>query len=65
MHKCPSCNKFSAIYDFDEKNFLCECGYVEKVKPEIRNCYECGRAFNFYTDFDPSGCKKCGKSFVD
>jgi hypothetical protein len=66
MFKCNKCGKFTARYIYSEKKYECtECGYEEKVVPQIRYCGGCGLPFTYYCDIDPSYCKKCSHSFLD
>jgi primosomal protein N' len=66
MFECEKCHLKTARYDPVEHAMKCkECGYIEKIEPTQALCYKCGYPYIKYTWFDPCGCSKCGKSFVD
>ena len=65
MFQCDKCEKFKLNYDYKNKTFICSnCGYTKVIKPEKSTC-SCGKVYEKYTWFDPSGCSKCNQSFVD
>lgn len=67
MYRCNACHS-QAVYDFEEHLFRCRdaaCGAEERVTPRIHRCTRCGHHYLEYTWFQPSGCEKCGKSFVE
>lgn len=52
-------------YNYEAKGYQCpNCKHIEKVLPKRRKCF-CGHEYDEYTRFDPSGCPKCYRSFVD
>ena len=61
--ECPKCHG-EMEYEFATHSFKCKCGYIEKMKPTTGYCPRCGRAYQRFNWFDPSGCI-CGYSFVD
>lgn len=64
--QCASCDKWTARYDFENKEFVCrECGHHEPAKEVAEKCYGCGRTIRVRTWFDPSSCPFCHKSRVD
>jgi hypothetical protein len=63
---CEKCGEFESIYDYDKKLFICNsCGHIVYVRWQLKKCWNCGQYYTYYTFFDPSGCHRCGKSFVD
>ena len=65
MFKCPSCEKPTMIYKSLQQKMICPCGYHEILKGKEKICRRCANSYIEYTWFDPSGCKNCGRSFVD
>lgn len=63
--QCPKCEQETLLYDYKDHCYLCECGYEYEEKPHKRKCFSCGETYLEYTFFDPSGCNRCHKSFVD
>lgn len=63
--RCPNCNKIMK-YNQEQKKCLCKaCGVKIAVRPNEETCDCCGQEYLKYTWFDPSGCEKCYRSFVD
>ena len=65
MFQCNKCKEYKLKYDYTNKKYICsDCGYKEIIKPEKIRC-SCGKVYDKYTWFDPSGCPKCNLSFID
>lgn len=65
MFECQKCKKWDADYDYKTKEMVCNsCGHREKIIPTKNRCH-CGYTYLEYTWFDPSGCPKCRRSFVE
>lgn len=67
MQVCNNCghSDFMFPYNYEFKSLICpDCGHVMKVEPVKRRC-RCGHVYKEYTWFDPSGCSKCHRSFID
>lgn len=63
---CTQCGERHARYNFAAKTFDCDaCRTRQQVIPARRTCPRCGYEYKEYTWFDPSGCVRCHKSFVD
>ena len=66
MFPCDNCEKPTSIYNYKDKKMVCsECGHEQDVKPYKTKCFSCGEPYLEYTWFDPSGCDKCNRSFID
>jgi hypothetical protein len=63
--ECEKCHQIEAEYNYKEHKYVCKkCGHEEEIKPRKCIC-SCGECYLKYTWFDPSGCSRCKKSFVD
>lgn len=63
---CRNCKQETAAYDHKQKVFKCSnCGEVYAEQPKLKYCRSCDYQYIEFTWFDPSGCPKCGHSFIE
>lgn len=65
MFVCIKCKKKTLEYKGRGVYKCTNCDYLEKIQGEKSSCVRCGETYYEYTWFDPSGCPRCHKSFVD
>jgi len=66
MFECEKCHTYETEYDYKNHEMICKkCGHIEKIEPKQAVCCHCSQPHIQWTWFHPSGCDKCGKSFVD
>jgi primosomal protein N' len=66
LWKCPHCN-VDTHYDSGKHQEVCEkCEWRgEPLTPHKERCFNCGVEYMEFSWFDPSGCNKCFRSFVE